>query len=308
MSRTDAGGSPLFPLRYPTESQARAAWLNVVRRDPGQFGYPHSRWSLGRLGQTLDWLTLETEGGLSRLLKRLGIRYKRARAYIHSPDPAYVAKVSYLLLCRMRAWYDPARYVFLYLDAFTYTRQPTLAHAYDLRGHCQPLARRSQRSDTQCRGLGALNAVTGQVIYRPASKIKLAFLSNFYAVVRQAYPQAETIYVAQDNWPIHVHPDVVARLEPQQSPFWPMVPSPWPTEPRPRAVQDDLPIQLVFLPTYASWLNPIEQLWRWLRQDVLHLHRLSDDWPQLKPRVWEFTQQFATGSTDLLRYLGLLSV
>lgn len=280
----------------------------MIRRDPGQFGYPHSRWSLSRLGQTLDWLALETEGGLSRLLKRLGIRYKRARAYIHSPDPDYAAKVSYLLLCRMRAWYDPTRYVFLYLDEVTYTRQPALAHAYDLRGHHQPLARRSHQSDTQYRGLGALNAVTGQVTYRQASKIKLSFLSNFYAVLRQTYPRAETIYVAQDNWPIHVHPDVVARLEPQQSPFWPTVPSTWPTEPRARAIRDDLPIQLVFLPTYASWLNPIEKLWRWLRQDVLHLHRLSEDWPQLKQRVWDFTQQFATGSTDLLRYVGLLSV
>jgi transposase len=71
-------------------------------------------------------------------------------------------------------------------------------------------------------------------------------------------------------------------------------------------VQDELPIQLVFLPTYASWLNPIEKLWRWLRQEVLHLHRLSDDWPALKQAVWDFVAQFALGSLDLLRYVGLL--
>lgn len=280
----------------------------MVRRDPAQFGYQQSRWSLKRLAQTLDWLDLTTEGGLSQLLKRLGIRHKRARDYIHSPDPNYEAKVSYLTRCHMRAWYDPARYVFLYLDEFTYTRQPALAHEYEQRGRYQPLARRSYRSDTQCRGIGALNAITGQVTYRQASKIQLPFLSEFYAVVCQTYPDAETIYVAQDNWPVHVHPDVIVRLEPQRSPFWPTIPSNWPTEPHARAVRDNLPIQLVFLPTYASWLNPIEKLWRWLRQDVLHLHRLSHDWQLLKQHVWDFIHQFAAGSTDLLRYVGLLSV
>lgn len=280
----------------------------MVRRDPAQFGYTQSRWSLERIIATCDWLQLTTWGGVSQLLKRLGIRHKRARAYVHSPDPDYDAKVSYMTLRHMQAWYDPERYVFLYLDEFTYTRQPALANDYEQQGRYQPLARRSYRSDTQCRGIGALNAVTGQVTYRQASKIKRPFLSEFYAVLRQTYPDAETIYVAQDNWPVHVHPDVMGRLEPQRSPFWPTVPSNWPTEPRTRAVRDDLPIQLVFLPTYASWLNPIEKLWRWLRQEVLHLHRLADDWLALKQRVWDFIHQFASGSTDLLRYVGLLSV
>jgi len=32
-------------------------------------------------------------------------------------------------------------------------------------------------------------------------------------------------------------------------------------------------ITLVYLPTYAPWLNPIEKLWRKAYQEVLHLHR-----------------------------------
>jgi transposase len=60
------------------------------------------------------------------------------------------------------------------------------------------------------------------------------------------------------------------------------------------------------LPTYAPWLNPIEKLWRWLRQDVLKRHRLAGDWPSLRGRVNQFLGQFATGSQDLLRYVGLL--
>jgi transposase len=279
-----------------------------VRREPAQWGYTQSRWSLARIAQCCDWLHSTSLGGISQILHRLGIHYKRARSYVHSPDREYEAKVSYATLCRMRAWYDPVRYVLLYLDEFTYTRHPSLGDDYEQQGHYQPRARRSHRTDTAFRGIAALNALTGQVIYRQASHIKLPFLANFYSLLRQTYPEAETIYVVQDNWPIHVHPDVLVRLEPQHTPFWPPVPANWPTAPRTRLVPDSLPIQLVFLPTYASWLNPVEKLWRWVRQEVLHLHRLSDDWPALKQRVADFIAQFAAGSLDLLRYVGLLSV
>lgn len=144
-----------------------------------------------------------------------------------------------------------------------------------------------------------------RVTYRQHHTIKLHHLSDFYAAICDDYPDAETIYVAHDNWPIHVHPDVVVRLQ-AYSPFWPTVPANWPHEARTSAVQDDLPIQLVFLPTYASWLNPIEKLWRWLRQEVLHLHPFSDYWQALKYAVLDFMQCFAAGSTELLRYVGLL--
>lgn len=278
----------------------------LVRRAPSLLGHRQSRWTLRSILESSDWLRLQSLAGLSQLLNRLGIKFKRARSYIHSPDRAYEAKVSYLTLCQMRAWYQPERYVLLYLDEITYSRQPTLDRAYEQMEHHQALAHRSTKSDTQCRGIGALNAITGQVTYRQHAKITLRHLSHFYAHLRSHYPHAETIYVVQDNWPLHAHPDVLARLEPQRSPFWPQVPHNWPQQPRPSAVRDELPIQCVFLPTYASWLNPIEKLWRWLRQEVLHLHRLSDDWPALKQAVLNFIQRFEHGSTDLLRYVGLL--
>ena len=86
----------------------------------------------------------------------------------------------------------------------------------------------------------------------------------------------------QDNWSVHQHPEVLQALAgyPRLQPVW--------------------------LPTYAAWLNPIEKLWRWVRQDVLKLHRLADDWVELRQRVRVFLEQFARGSCDLLRYVGLL--
>jgi hypothetical protein len=50
---------------------------------------------------------------------------------------------------------------------------------------------------------------------------------------------------------------------------------------------------------------PIEKLWRWVRQDVLKMHRWVEDWPQVKQRVRDFLAQFAQGSRELLHYVGL---
>ena len=279
----------------------------VVRREPRLFEHQQSRWTLDALAQTCDWLRVSTAGGLWRVLDRLGIRYKWARDYVYSPDAAYDAKLSVLQLCRLRAWYQPEDYVFLYQDEFTYHRQPSLARAYEGQGHWQPLAYRSYQSDTQFRVVAALNAMSGQVTYRQSSKIDLRQLSDFYAAVRADYPTAKEIYVAQDNWPVHFHPDVLARLQPQDFfPQPPKLPPNWPQQPGPQAIRDHLPIRLLLLPTYASWLNPIEKLWRWLKQDVLHLHRFSDDWQALKLAVANFLDGLTDGSLELLHYVSLL--
>lgn len=66
-----------------------------------------------------------------------------------------------------------------------------------------------------------------------------------------------------------------------------------------------LPIQIVTLPSYASWLNPIEKLWRKLKQDVLHLHRWAENLETLRERVLDFFKPFACGSTELLQAVGL---
>jgi hypothetical protein len=281
--------------------------LEVVRRAPQLFGFTQSRWTLAALAQACPWLRATTLSGLWQLLKRLGIRYKRGREYLHSPDRCYEAKVSLIQHCLLQAWYEPERYVLLYEDELTYYQQPTLARDYEGRGHAQPLARWSHQPNRWYRIVAALNAVTGQVIYRQRSKITLEELSDFYADVRAHYPTAQQIYIVQDNWPVHFHPDVLARLQPQDFfPERPRVPDNWPTKPGAKVVRDALPIRLLLLPTYAPWLNPIEKLWRWLKQHVLHLHRMSDDRLALRQAVGAFLDQFDHESPELLRYVGLL--
>ena len=264
--------------------------------------------------QCAPWLDLETDAGLCRLLDRLGISHKRGRHYTYSPDPDYQEKRDYIqdILDQVRE--DPEQHVLLYQDECGYYRKPSLSKDYEAKGKSiQPRAHLAHAPDkkhriTEHRITGCLNAVDGRVHFRQAESISTDELIQFYRQVATAYPEAETIYVVQDNWPVHFHADLIGQLEKQEWPwsFGGSVPDHWPEIPEEPTVCDPLPIQLLCLPTYASWLNPIEKLWRWLRQEVLHLHRLAEAWGRLKERVASFLERFAQGSTELLRCTGLL--
>lgn len=268
-----------------------------------------SRWRLADLVQHCKWLNLETESGMWQLLHRCHISYQHAQEHIHSPDPQYQAKLEVIQTLWKQVQHSEGMEVLLYLDELTYYRQPTLSWTYEQAGPSQPRAQRSLSSNTSTRLVGTLDASTGQVLVHSGSKVGVKELVAFYQQVRAAYPEAQRIWIVQDNWPVHFHPDVLVALEPQQTPFPFARPKDWSDKPSPAAVKRwadlHLPIQLVLLPTYASWCNPIEKLWRKLKQDILHLHRQADDLSALRARVLAFLQQFASGSTDLLRYVGL---
>jgi hypothetical protein len=241
-----------------------------------------NRWSLGHARRVITALSRYSLSGVWRLLRAWGLRYKRGRSYVHSPDPEYDRKCQRINEALGAASAEPGRVIVLYLDELTYYRQPSVASDWAGCGsHHQPLARYSYAANRMSRVVGTLNALTGQVTYRQAAHIGVRELQAFYAQLRAADPQAEVIYAVQDNWPIHFEARVVEAAQ--------------------RAG-----VTLLRLPTYAPWLNPIEKLWRKLKQEVLHLHRLGNEWETLKQRVVTFLDGFASGSAQLLRYVGLL--
>jgi transposase len=276
----------------------------VLASDPRAWGHRQARWTLAALRDVVPWYRGYSLSGLWRILAARRLRRKRGRDHIRSPGPAYREKRAHLATIRARVEAAPGRAALLYADELTYYRQPPVGYAYAPAGSAEPRAERSTRSNAATRVIGALDAHTGRVVARQRARISVAAVIRFYRALVDAHP-GRRIYLVQDNWPVHSHPDVLAALEPQASPFpFPRPPS-WPAAPGPRAARLDLPIQLVPLPTYASWLNPIEQLWRWLKQDVLHLHRLAHDLPALRALVLDFLARFEDDSPDLLRYVGL---
>jgi hypothetical protein len=290
---------------------AAANLRHLVGRDPRACGYTCTRWTLAALRAACPWLWVWTDAGMQQVLRRLHISWQRARSYIHSPDPDYAAKLANVQALRMLARQAPGQVVLVYLDEVTIERQPSLASTYAPRGggRSQPRARWSHTSNTLTRVVATLEHGTGQVVFRRATKITIATLVQFFQDLCAAYPHAERIYVVLDNWPVHIHPDVLVALERQETRHLRPLPPSWSPTPSAKAVKQwgqlQLPIQLVPLPTYASWCNPIEKLWRKLRQELTHLHPWANDLLQLREEIDCFLAQFAAGSRDLLQYVGL---
>jgi len=149
---------------------------------------------LARLRPACSWLGGLTLAGVHTILRRTRIVWQRARASMRSPDPDYDAKRADVAAAVAAAQADPGRIVVVYLDEVAVERQPTVATAYAPTGASeQARAVRRPKSNTVTRILGALNARTGSVFHRRASKITVGFLVAFYRARCQAYPDAERI-------------------------------------------------------------------------------------------------------------------
>ena len=297
------GENLLFPPQYPNQEEASEALLHILHQAPKEYRQTGTRWKLQTLLRACQWLCLKSLAGLCQLLKRLRICWKRARAHVHSPDPSYVEKLASVKVNFLNLDHETS--IFLFQDEFTFYRQPSLAWAYEAVGKQQPLAELGWRSNLAWRIAATLNGYTGQVTYSQGYHIGIRQLLQLYQQTVLTYPEAKTIYITQDNWPVHYHPDLCVALQPQAWKWPPKLPANWPVEASPKTKQLNLPIRLLPLPTYASWTNPIEKLWRKLRQDVLPLHRFEDDWDGTKQAATSFLDQFAQGSADLLHYVGL---
>ncbi len=254
-----------------------------MQRPPSLLGLSRTRWWLAGVREVVEWLRGKSLTTVYRTLRRLGLRYKRGRDYVHSPDPFYNLKLSYIQAALALNQSDPTRFVVLYQDEMTYYRLPSMARAYAPLASSAPLAHTGYAPNRKRRICAALDVRTGALIAQQRSRFPVAGLLAFYHRLEQAYPTAERIFVIQDNWPVHFHPRISLALQNSR-------------------------IMCLRLPTYAPCTNPIEQVWRRLRQELLHLHRFEDDWIALQLAVQTWLDQWQLGSQDLLHYVGLSPV
>jgi hypothetical protein len=272
----------LFPPQ--AQPQHSAQLQEQLHQSPALWGLERSRWTLKLLQEHCPLLQeLHTLSGVWRRLKKWQITRQRSRSFITSPDPAYRHKLA-LIEGLLQEAITQSNWVVLYGDEHTFYRQPLAGLSYHRQGgggRAQPRAYRSHKSDTKRRIAGALNALTGQVSYRCASKMGAKELARWMHQLRQEHGPQARIFLIWDNWPVHYHWRVLEA-----------------------AAQAG--IELLWLPTYAPWTNPIEKLWRKLHEEVLCLHRLADQWEQLKAQVENFLSNLNQPSPYLLHYVGLL--
>jgi len=257
----DAGASPLFPPVHPNAQAAASQVQEVVHHSPGLYGLKRSSWRQTDLRQVVGWLRPLSPPGVCKLLRRLGVVYKRGRASVHSPDLAYDEKLAVIAQARKRSQADPEHFPFLYEDEMTYELRPRVSRAYARRGREVKLARQAATAK-QRRIAASIEVNTGVLIARQRSRFNVKEMYRYFRLVEKRSPKAERITIALDNWPVHFHPFVLEELAKRHS-----------------------RIELLPLPTYAPWTNPTEKVWGLLAKDVLNQHEFVEDWPGLKQAV-----------------------
>lgn len=253
-----------------------------VRQVPPEMdGVPSTRWTLTRLLRVLDWLGPTSQSGLWRLLRRHRIRLRYGRPRQYSPDPDYTAKETALLTALSEVAADPDHQIALFLDQMSYHHWPEPGSTWASLDGPAPRAERAAPGERHKKVMGALNARTGQVTHYHRARMTAKQVADFLTLLRTTYPDATRVVAILDNTPVH-HTTIVAE----------------------RA--QEVGIELLFLPTYAPWLNPIEKLWAWVRTDVLRLHRHAGNWKHVPVMLKDFLDHLATDSAPLLRRVGLL--
>lgn len=252
-----------------------------MQRAPALAGFPdRARWWLDGVRQAVPWLAGRALSTVWQTLRRADLTYKRGRRHVHSPDWAYDAKMARVAQITWYSRQAPAQIVRLYQDELTYYRRATVGYDYCRAGGDGPRAEQGWGANTARRIAGCLDAATGAPFAWQRAHFDHRTLQRFYEAVEAAYPQAEQLFLIQDNWPTHTAGELVAALRGSK-------------------------ITLVALPTYAPWTNPIEKVWRQLYAEVLHQHRWVDAWAELQAAVQGWLDRHAEPSPALLRYVGL---
>jgi hypothetical protein len=241
-----------------------------------------------RDAEVVTFLSKYSLPGVCMALQRLKIKRKQGRVHVHSPDPFYLIKMRWIERAWELAKLHPDQVSLLYGDELSFYKRPTLAGggSYYPRGRGrgeEPTFEQVAGYNTRYRVGAAMDAITGRVVWVDDKVVGVQALCLLLAEVRRCYGTERTIFLVWDNRHVHYQEKVAATAT-------------------------EMGIGLLWLPTYAPWTNPIEKMWRWLKQEHIHNHQLAAEFDTLKERVRQFLGRFADGSKaseDLLRYVGL---
>lgn len=237
-------------------------WLELLGQAPNQFEALESGAQNWTQELMVTYLAAYhqvaiTQAALSIMLKRVGLKWKRAKARIKSPDPLYVVKrqrVEFLKnnaqngsLTSQEATHpppgSPKPALFFYLDSTDLHWCPDIGQTYteigqqlkvDTPGYANPWLAL----------FGSLAFPSGEGVYSIHEHKRHQELIYHLQLLMNAYPDY-FLFVVADNASAHTTPKVTAFCD---------------------GYRDQL--ELVFLPTYSPHLNLIERLWRVMRHQV----------------------------------------
>ena len=132
--------SLLFPPTHEYSDTAAQEVQSMIHRSPRLYDLNQSTWTLKDIQQQVSWLNGKTGkrplsiSAVSKLLKKLGARFKRGQASIHSPDLLYNQKMAKIQHAHLLNLLDPRRFPLLYEDEKTYYLREEIGKVWGSRG------------------------------------------------------------------------------------------------------------------------------------------------------------------------------
>jgi hypothetical protein len=228
---------------------------------PPRPGLAFSTWSLTKLADYLAAarIAVISRESIRQILHDAGVRWLATKTWKASTDPNFIEKMH-----RVLDLYDhpPADGRVICVDEFgPLNLQPRPGRAWRPAAHPARLRATYRRTGGVRHMLAALDLATGQMTYRIRDRKRWREFLALLKLLRARWP-GQKLYVICDNFSPHEHPKVTG----------------WAAENT---------VELVFLPTYSSWLNwiPVNRPWPrrhargWLRSHagVLTAARLGPD-------------------------------
>lgn len=225
----------------------------IARCCPRDLGWPFSTWSLSKLREVLvvNKIAVISRETLRQILKAEGVSWQAVKTWKAGTDPEFTAKMN-----RVLDLYDhrPADGRVICVDEFgPLNLQPRAGRGWFPRRHPRRLRATYRRTQGVRHLLGALDLATGKLHYRIRDRKRWQEFLSLLKSLRARWP-GERLYLIADNFGPHKHPEV-----------------------RTWAAANN--VELVYLPTYSSWLNWIESEFAALRYFALNGtdHRSHDE-------------------------------
>ncbi len=268
IKKYNAGGlAALLPGYGPGRPRAlewdKAQWLDLLHQPPSSFPELETgaqNWTQALLQQYFAHYQQQalSQGAISKAIKRAGLRWRRAKLTIKSPDPMYVVK-------RQRVQDLAAQALHGTLTSAAAEHPPPAGTTRSAH-----LVFFDSTDLHWCPDIGATYHAQGEQVKVGSPGYDNPWYGLFGSL---QYPSGEGLYTVHTN---KRHQEVQAHLQLliDQDPtaFWFVVLDNASAHTTPKL--DDFyqanshRLELVFLPTYSPHLNLIERLWRFMRGQV----------------------------------------
>jgi len=221
----------------------RARVVAVAGARPDTQGVPLTRWSLPRLSAHLRGEGIEiSTSHLGRVLAEAGLSFQRTRSWKASPDPDYEAKAARVLSLYERAPEGGAVISFDQMGPISL--RPTHGSGWAPERKPERLRATFNRRHGTRYGFGAYDVHGDRLRLRLRRRRAGADTLGFLRTIRSCYPRRIRLYWIQDGLSANWTPDV-----------------------REFAAHNN--VELVPIPTYASYLNRIEAHFRPINEFVV---------------------------------------